>query len=78
MMTLGDLGQLKPFIAPSGQEVIITPEEEAEFVKQAVGEKIRAGITMGTEIEKSAINAVGNAIGFAIGGFFVGLIIKGK
>ena len=63
------LGQLLPITAPSGQEVSLTPEEERTVVKEAISDKIRSGLTMGTDIRKSAIGALGNAIGFAVGGF---------
>lgn len=73
MLTLGDL---KPIEAPSGQLITLTPEEEADIVRSAVSERIRSRMNMDIEVRSSAISAIGNAVGFAVGGFLVGLILK--
>ena len=61
--------------APSGQRVSIDRSEEAEIVKSAIEAKIMDEMTMDTEIKKSAISAIGNALGFALGGLLVGWIL---
>ena len=72
------MGQLYTVTAPSGQEITITPEEEAEIVKQAMSDKIQYGLTREVEIERAVISSAGNALGLAIGGFAVGLLWGSK
>ncbi len=55
--------------------VTLSPEEEAQIVKDAIGTKIQNQMTLSTDIKKAAIDAAGNAIGFAVGGLLVGLIL---
>lgn len=62
--------------APSGQQVDLSPDEEREIVKQAASDRIKAGLTVGTDIRKSAINAVGTAIGLAVGGVLIGMFLR--
>jgi hypothetical protein len=62
--------------APSGQQVDLSPDEEREIVKQAASDRIKAGLTIGTDIRRSAINAVGTAIGLAIGGTLIGMLLR--
>tara|TARA_Y100000034_G_C6676031_1_gene296997 strand:- start:385 stop:624 length:240 start_codon:yes stop_codon:yes gene_type:complete len=78
MLTLGDLGQIKDIKAPSGQLVSISEEQEADYVREAVADKIRASIMWKTTIAQSAIDAMGNAMGFAIGGLLVGFVLGRK
>ncbi len=64
---------------PSGGKVWLNPAEEAEAVKEALREKLVYQMTRNTEIQRAAIGAIGNAIGFAVGGFLVGWFLgKGK
>ena len=72
------MGQLYTVTAPSGQEIAITPEEEAEIVKQAMSDKIQYGLTREVEIERAVISSAGTALGLAIGGFAVGLLLGRK
>jgi hypothetical protein len=61
---------------PSGGQVTITAEEEAEAIREAITANLVYKMTRWMEIEKAMIGAVGNAIGFAIGGFLIGMLIK--
>lgn len=61
---------------PSGQQVDLSPDEEREIVKQAASDRIKAGLTMGVDIRRSAINAVGTAIGLALGGAVIGMLLR--
>jgi hypothetical protein len=64
--------------APSGRTISITPEEEAEAIRRAITEQLVYKMTRWMEIEKAAIGAIGNAIGFALGGFLIGMILKDR
>ena len=64
--------------APSGATISITAEEEAQAIRDAITQNLVAKMTRYSKIEDALIGAVGNAIGFAIGGFLVGLILKEK
>lgn len=74
MIPMG-MGQLYEVTAPSGRIVSITPEEEEEIVKEAINKRIQYRMLRKMEIEKAAINATGNAVGFAIGGLLVAWIL---
>lgn len=64
---------------PSGATVWLTPEEEAEAVKGALRDGLTYKLNRKMEIEKAAISSLGTAVGLAIGGFLVGMVIgKGK
>jgi hypothetical protein len=64
--------------APSGQLVDLSPEEEREIVKQAASDRIKAGLMIGTDIRKASIDAVGTAIGMAVGGALIGMFLRKK
>ena len=63
---------------PSGVRVSITAEEEADAIREAITQNLVSKMTRYSKIEDAVIGAVGNALGFAIGGFLVGLILKEK
>ena len=63
---------------PSGGTVWLTPEEETEAVKDALQDGLAYKINRKMEVEKAVISSVGTAMGLAIGGFFVGLLIDRK
>ncbi len=64
--------------APSGATISITAEEEEDAVREAITQNLVSKMTRYSKIEDAVIGAVGNALGFAIGGFLVGLILKEK
>lgn len=63
---------------PSGATVWLTPEEEVDAVKEALQEGLTYKINRNVEIEKAAISSLGTAVGLAVGGFLVGLLIGKK
>lgn len=63
-------------LAPSGEEITITAQEEADAIREAITANLVYKMTRWMEIEKAIIGAVGNAIGFAVGGFLIGMLIK--
>jgi hypothetical protein len=67
--------RLPAITAPSGQQIQLTPEEEAEIVKQAMVDRIHSRLTRGIAIQRSTIEAVGSAIGFAAGGLLAAWLI---
>jgi hypothetical protein len=72
------LGELQPVVAPSGQIVELSPGEEREIVKQATSDKIKANLMIGTDVRKALISAVGTALGMAVGGLLISLLLKKK
>ncbi len=73
-------GHLYEVKTASGATIWLTPEEEAEAVKDALMEGITYKINRKVEIEKAAISSIGTAVGLAVGGFIVGILIgkRGK
>ncbi len=71
-------GRLYEVQTPSGSTVWLTPEEEAEAVKDALQEGLTYQMNRKVEIEKAAISSLGTAVGLAVGGFLVGIIIGKK
>ena len=68
-------GRLYEVTTPSGAKVWLTPEEEADAVKDALQEGLTYQMNRRIEIEKAAISSIGTAVGLAVGGFLVGMII---
>lgn len=66
---------------PSGITVSISPEEEAEITRQAILFELEQQLTRGQRFEEavvqSAIGAVGNMVGFAVGGWLLGKVLGG-
>ena len=62
--------------SPSGRMVTITEDEEAEAIREAITQSLVAKLTRWDKVEEAIIGAVGNAVGFAIGGFLIGLFLK--
>ncbi len=64
---------------PSGLMVKITPEEEAAITKDVILWKLRQELTAKDRMKEaaidSAIGAVGNAFGFAVGGALTAYIL---
>jgi len=73
-------GHLYEVTTPSGSTIWLTPEEEAEAVKEALQQGITYRINRKVEIEKAAISSVGTAVGLAVGGFIIGVLLgkRGK
>ena len=78
MLTLSDIGQIQPITAPSGQQVLLTDEEEREIVKKAMAAKIQQNMLLKTDSVKALIAAVGTAIGLALGGTTIAAIVRGR
>ena len=68
-------GRLYEVTTPSGAKVWLTPEEEADAVKDALQEGLTYRLNRRIEIEKAAISSIGTAVGLSVGGFLVGMII---
>ena len=62
--------------APSGQMVTVTPDEERDIIKEAIREKILYKVNRPMHVEQAAINAIGFAIGVAVGGLLVSLFSR--
>ena len=71
-------GHLYEVTTPAGNRIWLTPEEEAQAVKEALTEGVIYKINRTTEIEKAAISSIGTAVGLAVGGFFVGWLLGRK
>jgi hypothetical protein len=63
---------------PSGATVWLEPTEEVDAVKLALRDKLVYQMTRKMELERAGIGAIGNAMGFALGGFLIGIILKKK
>lgn len=64
---------------PSGGEVFVTPEEEKMIAKEVLVDQIRYDMTSKDRLKRTAvesgIGAVGNAVGFALGGYLLGRVL---
>lgn len=63
---------------PSGSEVTLSPLEEREIVKDVLATRIKNNMLLASDVRKSAISALGTAIGLAVGGLLVGYFIRKK
>jgi len=61
---------------PSGSTVWLEPFEEVDAVKLALRDKLVYRMNRKMELERAGIGAIGNAIGFAVGGFLMGFFLK--
>ena len=61
---------------PGGDiDVEFTTEEMAKIAEEAAREKAIYKLMRSTEIEKATIFSIGNAVGFALGGFLAGILL---
>lgn len=80
-MYVDGLGQLS-MTTPSGHTVELTEGDERAIARQVLEERLIGEMTRADRrkeaVMEAGIGAVGNAIGFAIGGYLVGKLLGGK
>ena len=86
-MPLASVNNVGPFLGlyevetPSGIMVSITPEEEAAITKRALEFALQQDLTRKERLQEAvvqaAIGAVGNMVGFAVGGWLLGKFLGG-
>jgi len=78
VQNLGGMLGAYELTTPSGRQVRITPEQEEAIAMAALEERLMMKLNEGERLKSAAINAtisaIGNAAGFAIGGYLLGRV----
>ena len=79
VQNLGGMLGAYELTTPSGRHVQITPEQEEAIAMAALEERLMMKLNEGERLKSAAttavISAIGNAAGFAIGGYLLGKVM---